>query len=194
MTETLQIGVLAAGDERMGGASIASCVLNTLEARWQFPDNVDLRDLGDPGSAIASFLAQYDAIILIAPVHANSCPGDVRLYRKEQLVHVPVQPRVSPYAPTLVQSLLSARLSGKCPQNFLLVGIVPENCDLARGSSEFLKRSIAPAMQAVLVELHRLGVQPEFRTMPDRPIIWWLENVCSKVGASEHQHVPGDSR
>jgi hydrogenase maturation protease len=89
----------------MGDDGIGPFVLKILESRYEFPSNVVLHDLGTPGLGIASFFSDYDAVILIDAVSAKGQPGELRQYRKEQLVRVPIPQRVSPHDPALVEAL-----------------------------------------------------------------------------------------
>jgi hydrogenase maturation protease len=125
-----RIGVLSVGNVLMGDDGVGPYILKILESRYEFPPNVVLDDLGTPGLGITSFFSDYDAIILIDAVLASGRPGDLKLYRKDRLVQIQIQPRLSPHDPALVEALLFAELSGTCPKEVLLVGVIPESCEL----------------------------------------------------------------
>jgi len=177
MTQSLRIGVLGVGNVLMGDDGIGPFVIKVLESRYEFPGHVALHDLGTPGLGITSFFADYDVIILIDAVNAKAAPGEIVLYRKEQLVRVPIPQRVSPHDPALVEALLLAEFSGSCPRDVLLVGVVPKNTELGCSLSEEVKCGVEPAASAVLAELDRLGVHPQARAGSAVPSIWWEENV-----------------
>ena len=193
MTDSLRIGVLSVGNVLMGDDGIGPFVLKVLESRYEFPPNVVLHDLGTPGLGITSFFADYDAIILIDAVSAKGQPGDVRLYRKDQLVRVPIPQRVSPHDPALVEALLFAEFSGKCPAEVLLVGVVPATTELGCQITEAVKAAVTPAISAILAELTRLGAQPRLRPCALQPSIWWQDAVSSGC-PDEEPYVPGHSR
>jgi len=191
MTGALRIGILGVGNVLMSDDGVGPYILKILESRYEFPDRVTLLDLGTPGLGITSFFADYDSIILIDAVSGNRQPGSVHLYRKGQLVRVPH--RVSPHDPALVESLLFAELSGKCPGEVLLVGIAPDTVELGCEITERVRAATEPAIGAILAELARLGVEPRVRERPVRPSIWWRENVFSGSPARE-DHVSGNPR
>lgn len=193
MTCSPRIGVLSVGNVLMGDDGIGPYTLKILESRYEFPGNVTLLDLGTPGLGITSFFADYDSVILIDAVSAKGEPGQVFLYRKDQLVRVPIPQRVSPHDPALVEALLFAEFSGKCPSEVALIGIVPETVELGCEISQKVRAAVEPAIFAILAELDRLGVQPLPREQALPPSIWWQENVSSKGPAGEG-HVPGYSR
>ncbi len=185
MTAERRIGILGVGNVLMGDDGIGPFVLKILEASYEFPANVVLHDLGTPGLGITSFFADYDAIILLDAVSAKGQPGDVRLYRKDQLVRVPIPQRVSPHDPALVEALLFSELSGKCPEEVLLVGVVPANTELGCTLTASVRAAVVPAISAVLEELRRLGADTQARKHPVAPSIWWEEKVVSESVARE---------
>jgi hydrogenase maturation protease len=193
VSETLRIGVLGVGNVLMGDDGIGPFIVKILEARYAFPSEVVLHDLGTPGLGITSFFADYDAIVLLDAVSAKGAAGEVKLYRKEQLVRVPIPQRVSPHDPALVEALLFAELSGRCPREVLLVGIVPESVELGCCLTEAVQSAVAPAISAVLAELHRLGVPAKLRHGGAQPSIWWIDQVSCRSLPGESPNVPGYS-
>lgn len=193
MMATQRIGVLGVGNVLMGDDGIGPFVVETLHSLYEFPSNVALQDLGTPGLGITCFFADYDAVILIDAVSAKAQPGNVCLYRKDQLVRVPIPQRVSPHDPALVESLLFAELSGTCPKEVVLVGVVPKTTELSCSLSDEVKTSVAPVISTVLAELRRLGVRASLRKQAKEPSIWWGEKVSSKTLDGETLDVLGYS-
>jgi len=185
MTVSRRIGVLGIGNVLMGDDGIGPFIVKILEARYEFPPDVILHDLGTPGLGITSFFADYDAVILLDAVSANAPAGEVRLYRKDQLVNIPVPQRVSPHDPALVEALLFSELAGQCPQEILLVGIVPKTTDLGCTLSNEVRSGIASAISSVLAELQRLGACPRVRSKQSRPSIWWQDQLPSNLTSGE---------
>jgi len=194
MSSGPRIGVLGIGNVLMGDDGIGPFVVKILEASYEFAPNVVLHDLGTPGLGITSFFADYDVIILIDAVGAKDQPGSIHLFRKDQILRTPVPQRISPHDPALVESLLFAEFSGKCPAQVLLVGVVPNSTELGCVLSQEVRAAVAPAMSAVLAELHRLHAEPVPRIQQQPPSIWWEEKVVSQGAPGEASYVPGHSR
>jgi hydrogenase maturation protease len=180
-----RIGVLSVGNVLMGDDGVGPYILKILESRYEFPSGVVLHDLGTPGLGITSFFADYDAIILLDALSTKGRPGEVKLYRKGQLVRMPVPQRVSPHDPALVEALLFSELSGQCPSEVLLVGIVPETVELGCSLSQAIQAAVEPAISAVLTELHRLGAHIKPRLHAAQPSIWWTGKVCCSLPRGE---------
>ena len=178
----------------MGDDSVGPYILKILESRYEFPAEVVLDDLGTPGIGITCFFSDYHAVILIDAVCASGRPGELKLYRKDQLVNIPIQMRVSPHDPALVEALLFAELSGICPKDVLLVGLVPESCELGCVMSPAMIEAIEPALRAIMVELQRFHIVPRLRATPIAPSIWWSDRLTSKSEEGVSAYVFGDPR
>jgi hydrogenase maturation protease len=189
-----RIGVLGIGNVLMGDDGIGPYTVRLLEARYDFPYHVDLQDLGTPGLGITFAFTEYDQLILIDSVSAKKNPGEVQVYRKEDLVKVPMKTRVSPHDPALIEALLFAEFSGKCPEEVVLVGVVPQVCELGCGMSEAAHLGMEAAIRAVLKELERLGVEAKLKAKPDEPAIWWQKDASTISFEEGLAHVPGHPR
>jgi hydrogenase maturation protease len=191
MKATKRIGVLGVGNVLMGDDGVGPFLVKILESRYEFPSNVVLRDLGIPGLGITPFFADYDAIILLQALCAKAEPGAIRLYRKSQLVRVPIPQCVNPHDPALVRALLFAEFGEICPQEVLLVGVVPKATKLGCSLTQEVKSAVVSAIAAVLAELHRLGAEARLHVNAAFPSLRWQEKVVSKCVSGEAQHVPG---
>ena len=124
---------------------------------------------------------------------AKGRPGEVRQYTKNQLVRAPIPQRVSPHEPALVEALLFAEVSGRCPKDVLLVGIVPESSELGCGLTKSVRAAVVPAISAILSELHKLGVEAKARARAAKPSICWEEKASSEFSEEEYEDVSGHS-
>jgi hydrogenase maturation protease len=170
------VAVLGLGNVLLGDDGVGPFVIETLRAGHELPDNVSLTDLGTPGLGLPAYLSECDAVILVDAVSATGAPGEVRLYRREDIDDVPLKPRVSPHDPAVQEALFLVDLAGRGPRDLLLVGIIPEQTTVGAGLSEAVRRACQPAIDAVLRELARLGVPATPRRVADRPDIWWAAN------------------
>lgn len=191
MSETRRIGVLGIGNVLMGDDGVGPYTVKQLEARYEFPEQVELQDVGTPGLGITSVFSEFDAVILIDAVNAKKSPGEVKVYRKDELVRVPVKQRISPHDPALVEALLFAELSGKCPKEVLLVGVVPETCELKCELSAAVQAGVETAIGVVLVELEQLGARVKLKGTADVPLIWWEKEASTDSLVEGLAHVSG---
>lgn len=173
MTPPRTVAVLGLGNVLLGDDAVGPFVIELLRAGYELPDNVSVIDLGTPGLGLPAYLSEADAVVLVDAVAATGEPGEVRLYRREDVGEIPLKPRVSPHDPAVQEALCLVDLAGNGPRELLLVGIIPEHATLGAGLSERVRRACAPALDAVLHELARLGVPATARRAAHQPNIWW---------------------
>jgi hydrogenase maturation protease len=167
------IRVLGLGNVLMGDDGFGPHVVRVLEAEYGFPEDVSLVDLGTPGLDLLPYLAGARAIVLVDTVNAPGVPGELRLYRKEQILrHLPAQ-RLGPHDPGVKQTLLTLEFSGACPADVFLIGVIPKTVEAGPGLSDPVRGAVPWAIREILRELDRLGAGGWRRLLPREPDLWW---------------------
>jgi hydrogenase maturation protease len=167
------VTVLGLGNVLMRDDALGPFVIQTLLARYRFPERVSVQDLGTPGLELTPYLEHQDAVIVLDTVKADGPPGEVRLYRREALLRHPPAQRISPHDPGLKETILTLELHDAAPREVLVVGVVPELVDHGIGLTPAVRAAV-PAVEAeVLRELDRLGCAAEPLAAPREPDIWW---------------------
>lgn len=179
----MSIAIVGLGNVLMGDDGLGPHVLRALESAYTFDDGVALLDLGTPGLDLIPHLMDADAVIVVDTVKSAGTPGELRLYRRDQLLGRTLAPRVTPHAPGLHETLLTLDLLGRGPREVLLVGVVPGPVELGLGLSAPVKAAVPAALAAVLGEVERMGHAAARREVPVEPDAWW-------AGAGEHFAIP----
>ncbi|HEX6199267.1 MAG TPA: hydrogenase maturation protease [Thermoanaerobaculia bacterium] len=191
-----RIGILGLGSVLMGDDAVGPYAVELLTARWTLPPEVSALDAGTPGPDLADYLMDLDAAIVVDTVRVPGeswlkgqpgRAGELRIFRREEVMALPTSPRMSPHDPDLRQALLTAELAGRAPEEVLVVGVVPGRVELGTGLTAAVRRAL-PAVEAVVVaELRRLGAEPVRRARAAAPRIWW-----EATGESDRREpVPG---
>ena len=168
-----RIGVIGLGNVLMGDDAFGPWVVETLLAEYDFPEGVAVEDLGTPGLDLMPWVTDLEALVLVDTVRSDAKPGTLRLYRRDEILRHPPQPRLSPHDPALKEALLTAEFAGRGPREVLLVGAVPETTAMGVLLSAALRAAVPAAAEAVLTELARLGRPATRRNTPLSPDIWW---------------------
>lgn len=168
-----RIGILGLGSVLMGDDAVGPYAIELLTARWTLPPGVSALDAGTPGPDLADYLMDLDAAIVVDTVRAPGRPGDLRLFRKEEVEALPTSPRTSPHDPDLRQALLTAELAGRAPAEVLVVGVVPGRVELGTELTAPIRAALSPVEAVVIAELQRLGAEPERKLRAAAPRIWW---------------------
>jgi hydrogenase maturation protease len=168
-----KVVVLGLGNVPLGDDAFGPHVVARLEAWHEFPPGVSVQDAGTPGLDLVPYIAGADALIIVDTVRSAGEPGEMRRYRREQILSTPAAPRLTPHDPGLKEALFSLELEGSSHPEVLLVGTIPGQVVTGIGLSEPVRRAVELAEAEVLRELERLGVPARKRVRTSAPDLWW---------------------
>jgi hydrogenase maturation protease len=157
----------------MGDDALGPTVIAHLVAGFEFPDEVHVEDLGTPGLDMHPHLAGRQALILVDVVKSEGEPGELRLYRKDQILKHAPGVRVSPHDPGVKEALLALQFAGDDPDDIFLVGVIPDVVGHDLGMTEKVRAAVEPALGTILEELERLGHPVTRRDPRPEPDLWW---------------------
>jgi hydrogenase maturation protease len=178
----LKVAVLGLGNVLMLDDALGPYAVRLLEARYAFPDGVIVQDLGTPGLDLHPYLRGQGAVIFVDTVGAAGAPGELRLYRRDEILKHPPPARVSPHDPGVKEALLSLEFATGGPSDVLLIGVIPEVVDAGVGLSPAVRGAL-PAVEAeILAELERLGRAATPLESPGLPDLWWEKGGAVEDG------------
>ena len=169
------IAVFGVGNVLLGDDGVGSSVIHLLQSNYEFPDNVEIEDLGTPGLELLAHVAGHDVVIFVDAVAEDLAPGTVRIYDREAIVNASPALRVGPHDPALGDTLLALEFAGEGPAVALLIGIVAAETTSGVGLSPAVRAALPVAAQWTVKELVQRGIQVTKRTQPaalETP--WWL--------------------
>lgn len=167
------VAVLGLGNVLMEDDALGPHVIDALRRGFDFPEGVIVQDLGTPGLDLAPFLSGLRAAIFVDTVASGDPPGTVRIYRREEILKVSPQPRLSPHDPALKETLLALDFEGSGPGEVVLVGVVPNSTTTRLGLNPEVRRAIPAAVAEVLRELAQLGVAARPAAASEPGAAWW---------------------
>ena len=203
MSKKLLIGGI--GNVLLGDDAIGPYVIRLLESQYEFDDNVEIADLGTPALDLTHRIAGLRAVILVDCVRSDeSPPGTLLLYQKHELIPatsvIPTEAtlsevegersagtlrlclqaatpqRLDPHSPSLSECLMTTDMLGVSPEHVALIGVVGLSFHPGCIMSAVVKKAAAKAVNGVLAELNRLGIQYQKRQFSPAPGIWWIED------------------
>jgi hydrogenase maturation protease len=175
--------VLGLGNVLMADDALGPYVIQVLLARYEFDEGVTVHDLGTPGLDLHPFLVDQNALVIVDTVRSKGAPGEMRLYRRDEILEHPPQSRVSPHDPGLKEALLSLEFSHGEISDMLLVGVVPEGTESTIGLSPPVQAAVSAVERTVVDELRRLGHEIVPRTPPGDPDLWWERDPSTRGDA-----------
>lgn len=169
----MNIRIIGLGNVLMSDDGFGPYVVRVLEARYQFPESVHVIDAGTPGLDLTPYLIDADVVIFVDTVSGPGVAGDMRCYRRDEiLAHAP-QPRLSPHDPGVKDALLTLAAAGVGPSDAVMFGVIPEWIATGVQLSASVRAAIDPIIALVLTELDRHGVRAKLRATPRVPDTWW---------------------
>lgn len=169
----MKICLMGVGNVLMGDDALGPFLLKSLEAAWELPTNVTVLDAGTPGLDLTLFLDGFDALIAVDALQARGPPGEVRSYRRAELLAAALPIVVSPHEPTLREALLRLEVFGRCPKDVLLIGAIPESVATGTGLSAAVRLAVPVIQAQIIEELERLGAPARLRPVFQPADLWW---------------------
>ena len=177
--------ILGLGNVLMGDDAFGPLVVETFRCRYECGPDIDVRDLGTPGLDLTPYLYGADLVIFADCVHVEALPGSLRLFREADVCSGNTLLRITGHDPGLQESLLHLRMAGHSPSELLIVGVVPESCELSKPMSSGVRGACAAAAETIACLLNDHGFDCSPRPAPRTTNLWWMEGGL--VGRSETQ-------
>ena len=167
-----RILIAGIGNVLLGDDGIGPLIVQTIAARCECGSDIEVADLGTPGLELADYLASLRAVILVDSIVGEQ-PGEIRLFRKQNILACQVPIRTGPHAPSLIETLVNLDLIGAAPEELLLVGVAGQTYELGMPVRDCVRRSVESAIAAICEALARLHVNVKLKKSRCSPHIWW---------------------
>jgi hydrogenase maturation protease len=162
------IGNILLQDDGFGPHAIAR-----LQSQFEIGGNAELLDLGTPALDFVDYLAGREVVILLDALSSGGEPGDVVVYRQDQLRQALPGMRLSAHQPCLHETLFAAEASGVRFKETMLIGVVGSSFDVDTELSNSMKSGMTRALDLVVTVLARNGVRVRRRSKPLTQSAWW---------------------
>lgn len=170
MTKVLIAGI---GNVLLGDDGIGPFAIKVLESQYDFPDNVELADLGTPTLDLPVYLSQANALILVDSARFGREAGAIRLFRNREILQSAPRTRIDTHSPALVESIALTELMGLLPREMLMIGVQGRGFEPGAPLSRPVRQCIPHIVDAVRRELYRLAVCCEPKSDAKPLGAWW---------------------
>ncbi len=162
-TNTKTIIVLGVGNILLKDEGVGVRVVEELERRYDFPDNVRVVDGGTQGLWLMATLQEAHHLIVVDAVNGGGQPGTVYRLEKKDLP-TGLRAKQSAHDSDLVEALNLCKLLETEPETVVVVGIEPADIQpFGLELTDAVSSKVEHLIGNVLNELRNLGVEPQKR-------------------------------
>jgi hydrogenase maturation protease len=137
-------------------------VIERLQKRYRFPDQVKVMDGGTQGVYLVEHVQAADVLIVFDAVDYDLPPGTLKRIENDDVPHFLGAKKMSLHQTGFQEVLAMAQMLGGYPRHLLLVGVQPEELDDYGGSLRpSVKAQIQPAIDMALGFLEAFGITAE---------------------------------
>jgi len=157
MMETKQITILGVGNLLLTDEGVGIRVVEALQERYEFPENVKVVDGGTLGMNLLGIISEADFLIVVDAVRYGGEPGT--LYRLAgEAIPKRIRAKNSLHQVDLLEALTCCQALEKVPETVIL-GVEPEDITtLGVELTPAISARVESLVNAVLQELTGLGV------------------------------------
>jgi hydrogenase maturation protease len=156
-----RIIVLGVGNTLLRDEGVGVKVVEELQSRYSFPENVRLVDGGTQGLWLMSTLQEADCLIVVDAILNRGEPGTLYRLERDDLPKG-LRAKQSAHDSDLVEALNLCTLLESGPKSVVVVGVEPENIQpFGLELTDTVAAKVNELAEMVLEELRLLGVEPE---------------------------------
>lgn len=154
----MKILILGAGNLLLSDEGFGVHFIRYLQEKYTFPADVALFDAGTMGIMAIHEIEEVDRVYIIDVVVSAEKPGTLLRYDKEAFMLNKVPVKLSPHQAGVQEMLLVSEMRGRCPQEVILMGIVPDSIEPGSGLSGTLQAKLPELAGTILSELREQGI------------------------------------
>ena len=173
MEDPQPIRILGVGNVLCTDDGLGPYTIKVLEAHYEFPEGVEVIDLGTPGMDLTPYLADARLVIVIDTVRGDDGPGSLRVLRDREIVAKPPPSRMSPHEPGLREALMATEFADSSPDEIVFIGVVPESTGQCTRLSDPVMAAVPEVIENVVAEMEKLNRPILERDPPGEIEIWW---------------------
>jgi len=162
MNTPLNILLLGIGNVLWADEGFGVRVIEHLQKRYHFPDNVDVMDGGTQGVYLVEHVQAADVLIVFDAVDYGLLPATLKCIENDEVPNFLDAKKMSLHQTGFQEVLAMAQMLGAYPKHLLLIGVQPEELEDYGGSLRpSVKAQIEPAIAIAFDYLHRFGISAE---------------------------------
>lgn len=160
MKNNKKIGIAGIGNFILRDEGFGVHVVHYLQQHYNFPEEVEIQDIGTAGIYMAPFLEECDPILVIDVVDTQGEPGSFHFFTLDDVKAGNFQTRMSPHQLGLLEILEVSKLRDAAPETIEFYTVTPKELEESIELSEVVARRKVEVAEMILARLKELGVEP----------------------------------
>lgn len=158
-TPTKKIGIFGVGNLILRDEGFGVHTVQYLEKNYNFPENVEIHDIGTAGIYMSPFLEECDPVLIIDVVDTAGEPGSFRFYTLADVKAGNFQTRMSPHQLGLLEIIEICKLRDSAPTEVEFYTIIPKELSESIELSDVVAGKVVEVADMILKRLAELGVK-----------------------------------
>lgn len=154
-----KIGIAGIGNYILGDEGFGVHVVHHLQNNYEFPENVEIQDVGTAGIYMAPFLEECDPVIVVDVVDIKGEPGSFHYFEIDDVKAGNFQMRMSPHQLGLLEILEVSKLRGAAPEQVLFYTVIPEVLEESIELSPSVEQKKLEVVDMIVERLAEFGVK-----------------------------------
>jgi hydrogenase maturation protease len=158
-TPAKKIGIFGVGNLILRDEGFGVHTVQYLEKNYNFPENVEIHDIGTAGIYMSPFLEECDPVLIIDVVDIAGEPGSFHFYTLADVKAGNFQTRMSPHQLGLLEIIEICKLRDAAPTEVEFYTIIPKELTESIELSDVVSGRVVEVADMILKRLADLGVK-----------------------------------
>jgi hydrogenase maturation protease len=158
-TPAKKIGIFGVGNLILRDEGFGVHTVQYLEKNYNFPDNIEIHDIGTAGIYMSPFLEECDPVLIVDVVDTAGEPGSFHFYTLADVKAGNFQTRMSPHQLGLLEIIEICKLRDAAPTEVEFYTIVPKELTESIELSDVVAGRVVEVADMILKRLADLGVK-----------------------------------
>ncbi|PLX69412.1 MAG: hypothetical protein C0603_00340 [Denitrovibrio sp.] len=154
----MEVVVFGAGNLLLSDEGLGVHLVKQMNDKYALTDEVEFYDGGTMGILATHKLEESSHVIIVDSLEAEGEAGELRLYKKEDIMLDKIPAKMSPHQIGLQEVLTISELRGKAPDTITFYGVIPESLESSVELSKPVQARLVEIEDMIVAELKELGV------------------------------------
>jgi len=154
----MQVVVFGAGNLLLSDEGLGVHLVKQMNEKYLPSEDVEFYDGGTMGILATHKLEETSHVIIVDSLEAKGEPGELRIYKKDDIMLNKIPAKMSPHQIGLQEVLTLSELRGKAPETITFYGVIPASLESDVELSDSVAIRLNEIDDMIVSELKELGI------------------------------------